>query len=391
MVLFLVSYMFCGELIIDTSYTEEMKIAQVAPLIESIPPKFYGGTERIVHAITEELVRRGHDVTLFASGDSTTHARHIWVHHSSLREAYPSDLRSRVVYSQLHLSTAYSHQHEFDVIHDHTGHFGVHFAQLSSTPVVMTLHGVITPLCQYVFTKLRKPTLTPISNAQKKPAPWLNYSDTVYNGLDFSEYPTGVKHKGFLLFVGRICPEKGLHYAIEVAKKSGLPLIIAAKYEPEINKAYFEEKIKPHLSSRIQWIGEVNQEERNALFSQALASLHPVTWPEPFGLTIIEAMACGTPVIAFNQGSIPEVIQHNRTGCIVDTVDEMVQAVSRIHFISRETCREYARNTFNVRRMVNGYERIYRHLIGNHVEKGMEEPLSTWSQRSRSFTFLMKQ
>lgn len=353
-----------------------MRIAQIAPLIESIPPKFYGGTERVVHAITEELVRRGHDVTLFASGDSKTSARHIWVHHTSLREAYPDDFKSRVIYSQLHLSTAYSYQHEFDVIHDHTGHFGVHFAQLSSTPVVMTLHGVISPLCQYVFTKLRKPFLTPISNALKKPAPWLNYTDTVYNGLNFDTYPDeGDKDDGYLLFVGRICPEKGVHYAIEAAEKSGLPLIIAAKYEPELNKAYFEEKIKPRLTDTIRWIGEVNQEDRNRLFSRALVSLHPVTWPEPFGLTLIEAMACGSPVIAFNQGSIPEVIQHNRTGFIVDNTDEMVRAITKVGTIRRRTCMEYARNTFNVRRMVNGYESIYRQLMRDNVNRSKKDTL----------------
>lgn len=344
-----------------------------------------------MHAITEELVRRGHDVTLFASGDSKTSARHISVHYRSLREAYPDDFTSRVIYSQLHLSTAYSHQKEFDVIHDHTGHFGVHFAQLSSIPVVMTLHGVITPLHQYIFTKLRKPTLTPISHAQKKPAPWLNYSETVYNGLDFTGYPSSNRNERFLLFVGRICPEKGVHHAIKVAEKSGLPLIIAAKYEPEINKTYFEKYVKPNLSRKIQWIGEVSQEERNLLYSKALASLHPVTWPEPFGLTLIEAMACGSPVIAFNQGSIPEVIQHNRTGFVVNTVDEMVQAVSQVDSISREKCREYARGTFNVRRMVNGYEKIYRQL--NRVRAGRMmgiETFSPWAQHPYSFSHIMR-
>lgn len=359
-----------------------MKIAQIAPPIEAVPPKKYGGTERVVSTLTEELVRRGHEVTLFASGDSETSANLVSACPIGLREAFPDDCMKRVLHSQLHVGQAYAMQSEFDVIHDHTSLFGAGLANLSSTPVLMTLHGAINEIGKKHFTLFQNPSLVPISNAQKSFAPGLNYTDTIYNGINFDGYPYGEKAEPFLLFVGRICPEKGVHIAIEVAEKTGLPLIIAAKYEPTINKDYFEKLIKPKLSEKIQWIGEVDAETRNELFSKALVSLHPVTWPEPFGLTLAEAMACGCPVIAFNQGSIPEVIWNEKTGFVVSNAQEMVTAVGKIETISRDFCRMYSRSAFNAKRMTDRYEEQYLKLVQEKQTHAFHT-LTTWSEWGR--------
>lgn len=342
-----------------------MKIAQVAPLIESVPPTKYGGTERVVSALTEALVARGHDVTLFASGNSRTSGRLHATTETHLREHYANDASTKTLYTHLHLGTAYGQQDRFDIIHDHTGTYGAPFAQLSLTPSVITLHGVIHSHVRIMFQHFTKPALVTISNNQRKAAPGLNYEATIYNGLDFRTYPQGVRSGKYLLFVGRICPQKGVHIAIESAQKSGLPLIIAAKYEPHIaeNKKYFESAIQPKLSNTIRFIGEVNETDRNALFRDAIASLHPATWEEPFGLTLIESMACGAPVIALNRGSIPEIIRDGVGGFAVETPGEIVQAIGKIGGLSRTACAAYARGSFSADRMAQGYEKVYMAML----------------------------
>ncbi len=339
-----------------------MRIAQIAPLVERVPPKKYGGTERVVYALTEELVRRGHEVTLFASGDSLTTAKLVSVYPQNLREAKVKDLYGTNIWTMLSIGTAYSRQAEFDIIHDHNAYLSPPTAQLATTPTLLTIHGPFIPEIISLFKGLRKPFIATISNNQRLSAPGLNHIGTIYNGLDLKNYPFSHEHDGYLLFVGRISMEKGVHFAIEAALQLKMPLIIAAKVET-VDQQYFEEYVKPKLNDQIRWVGEVDEAERNQLMSRALCFLHPVTWPEPFGLTLIEAMACGCPVVAFDQGSIPEVVEDKKSGFVVHDIEGMIQAIRNIPTISREYCRQYALNNFNERRMADGYEEVYRQII----------------------------
>jgi len=339
-----------------------MKIAQIAPLIESVPPKKYGGSERVVHALTEELVKRGHDVTLFASGDSQTSAKLISVYHRALRDAKTKDLYGPNVLTMLNIGLAYSKSDEFDIIHDHNGHLSLPTANISLTPVVMTLHGPLTSENRRIFQTLSNPHFVTISKSQAQTAQGLNHIGTVYNGLEMEDYPFSKKDKGYLLFVGRISLEKGVHFAIEAAQYLNLPLIIAAKLE-RVDMQYFNEYVGPQLSEQIKWIGEVDEKARNKLYSEALCFLHPANWKEPFGLTMIEAMACGCPVVGFNQGSVPEIIQNNQTGFVVEDTEEMIEAISNIKSIDRQACRDYVLKNFSATKMTDGYEKVYQTIL----------------------------
>jgi glycosyltransferase involved in cell wall biosynthesis len=339
-----------------------MKIAQIAPIIERIPPSKYGGTERVVYTLTEELVKRGHDVTLFATGDSKTSAKLVSVYPKGLREAKIKDLYGLNTWTLLNIGNAYKKQEEFDIIHDHHNEISLPVANLATTPVVMTIHGAFNINSRKLFEGLDKPNFVSISKSQAQSAPNLSYVGNVYNGLYMNDYPFSNTSDGYLLFVGRLSPEKGVHIAIELAEYLNLPLIIAAKLDL-VDLAYFNEYIGPRLSDEIRWIGEVNEEERNKLMSKALAFLHPVIWKEPFGLTLIEAMACGCPVVAFNKGSIPEVIVNGKTGFVVDDIEQMVSAVSNIREIKREDCRKHALENFSGEKMTDGYEEIYRKIL----------------------------
>ncbi len=342
-----------------------MKIAQIAPVIESVPPKKYGGTERVISTLTEELVKRGHEVTLFASGDSVTKAKLVSVCPQSLRAANVPGIYGANNWSMLNIGLAYSMQNEFDIIHDHINDMSVPTANLATTPVVMTLHGALNENSAKLFKKMNNPNYVTISKSQAVPEPRLNYIGNVYNGLNMNDYPFSDQHDGYLLFVGRISVEKGVHNAIEVAKRTKLPLIIAAKletaYQPDVD--YYKKYVEPELNDQIQWIGEVNEEERNKLMSRALCFLHPLTWSEPFGLTLIESMACGCPVLAFPMGSIPELIIDGKTGFIPKDIDEMVEAVGRVKELNRMDCRVHALNKFSGEMMADGYERLYKRLL----------------------------
>lgn len=339
-----------------------MKICQIAPLAERVPPRKYGGTERVIHTLTEELVRRGHEVTLFASGDSITSAKLISVYPRSLRQAKIKEAYGTNVWQLHNIGLAYSMQNEFDVIHDHTESLGLPTANIARVPVVMTLHGAFRPEYRKLYAALHIPHLVSISDAQRPGNTKLNFIATVYNGLDMEKYPFSAEDDGYLLFVGRISSEKGVHYAIDVAQQLDLPLIIAAKLE-SVDRAYFDEYIEPRLSEQVTWIGEVDEAERNRLMSRARCFLHPALWKEPFGLTLIEAMACGCPVVAFNRGSIPEVIKNGQTGFVVNDLESMLDAVENIATIDRARCRRYALKHFSGARMTDGYEEIYRHIL----------------------------
>jgi glycosyltransferase involved in cell wall biosynthesis len=339
-----------------------MRIAQIAPIIERVPPKKYGGTERVVSCLTEELVRRGHEVTLFASGDSVTKAKLRSVYPRALREARFRDLYGTNSKTLLNIGLAYASQDEFDIIHDHSGYISQPTANLAKTPVVLTMHGQFAADLRDIYKLLPRPHIVTISKEQGKYASDLNIVGTVYNGLEMDDYPFSTGNDGYLLFVGRLSMEKGPHYAIEVALAMNLPLILAAKLE-EVDRPYFRQYVEPYLSEQIRWIGEVDERERNRLMSRAMCFLHPITWREPFGLTLIEAMACGCPVIAFGLGSIPELIVNGRTGFVVSTVVEMIDAVGRIAQIDRHRCRQHALRNFNAKKMTDGYEAIYRHIL----------------------------
>ncbi|HEV8666715.1 MAG TPA: glycosyltransferase family 4 protein [Candidatus Paceibacterota bacterium] len=338
-----------------------MKIAQVAPIVERVPPRTYGGTERVVHALTEELVKRGHEVTLFASGDSITSAKLESVYPRSLREAKLPDLYGANTWTMLNLGLAYELQDEFDIIHDHMMPLSLPTANIASVPVVGTMHGAFTATNRRLFQTLRNPHMVSISQAQVFSAPSINHAATIYNGLPMEHYPFSDTNDGYLLYVGRLSLEKGVHHAIEAAEQLDMPLILAAKLDP-IDQAYFKAYIEPRLSSRVQWIGEVNEEERNKLMSKAKCFLHPVTWREPFGLTLIEAAATGCPVVAFNRGSIPEIIKTGVTGYVVEDIDSMIDAVGNIDTINRAACREHALTNFSAKRMADKYEELYKKL-----------------------------
>jgi glycosyltransferase involved in cell wall biosynthesis len=338
-----------------------MKIAQIAPLIERVPPKKYGGTERVVHTLTEELVRRGHEVTLFASGDSLTSAKLVSVCSRGLREMRIKDVYGLNTWTLYHMGIAYSMQDEFDIIHDHNGHISLPIANIARTPVVMTLHGPLNLDNRMILKKLNKPHLVTISKSQKIYID-INHAGTVYNGLELKNYPFSEEHDGYLLYVGRISDEKGVHLAVEVAKNKDLPLIIAAKLE-SVDLSYFRQYVEPQLTDQIRWIGEVDESERNRLYSRAMAFLHPAVWKEPFGLTLIEAMACGCPVIGFNRGSIPEIVKDAETGFVVNDIDEMLDSIDNIDKIDRKACRKHALENFNESVMADGYEKIYREIL----------------------------
>ncbi len=282
-----------------------MRIAQVAPLIESVPPKHYGGTERIVSYLTEKLVRFGHEVTLFASGDSVTNARLIAPFRRSVRKNEPC--QDPVAREIILIDHVVEHAREFDVIHFHTGY--LHFAVSRHLPVphVTTLHGRLDMLdLVRVFDRFRDVPVISISDSQREPVPWANWQATIYHGLPndlFRFYPD---RGDYLAFLGRIAPEKGADRAIEIAKRVDMPLKIAAKVD-RADRRYFKRVVEPLLNDpHVEWVGEISDQQKNEFLGNAYALLFPIDWPEPFGLVMIEAMACGTPVIAYERGSVPE-------------------------------------------------------------------------------------
>ena len=338
-----------------------MKIAQVAPLYESVPPQGYGGTERVVAYVTEELVRQGHEVTLFASADSVTSAQ--------LRPMSPRSLRldegcvDQLAHHVYMMEQVIKECGEFDLIHNHVDYLMFPLARRCHVPVVTTLHGRLDiPDLVPVYQEFHEQPVVSISDSQRTPLPFANWVGTVYHGLPPSEYQFHDQPGEYLAFLGRISPEKRCDWAIEIARRAGMPLRIAAKVD-KADREYFETQIKPQLDEpNVEFIGEVGGTDKCEFLGNASALLFPIDWPEPFGLVMIEAMACGTPVIARRCGSVPEVITHGETGFIFDEIEEGVRAVAAVRDFDRRACRAGFERRFTAPRMAADYVEIFERL-----------------------------
>ncbi len=337
-----------------------MRIAQIAPLYESVPPKLYGGTERVVSFLTEELVEMGHEVTLFASGDSKTNAELFSAWPRALR--LDSTIRDALAPQFLLLEHVYKRAQEFDILHFHLDYFPFSLFSRQATPFVTTLHGRLDlPELKPVFGALPKTNLVSISNSQRRPLPDTDFTGTVYHGLPTDLLRPAAVQPSYVAFLGRICPEKRADRAIRIAQRAGEQLKIAAKVD-KVDEAYFIAEIAPKLTGDAELIGEISDGEKGQFLSGAKALLMPIDWPEPFGLVMIEAMACGTPVIAFNHGSVPEIIEHGVTGFTVSNEDEAIEALRKIHTLDRGLIRSRFEARFSARRMAEDYVNIYHAL-----------------------------
>jgi glycosyltransferase involved in cell wall biosynthesis len=341
-----------------------MRIAQVAPLFESVPPRLYGGTERVVSYLTEELVRQGHDVTLFASGDSVTNAglvpgceRALW-RDPECRETLPHHIRL--------MDLVFREATRFDIIHFHCDYIHFPLLRYHRTPTVTTLHGMVRRHdLEPLFRRYPEVPLVSISDDQRAPLPWANWQSTVYHGLPRGLHTFRAEAGDYLLFIGRISPEKRLDRAIEIARRSGWKLKVAAKIYEE-DRGYYLSTIEPLLRvahSFVEFVGEVGGKDKDELIGRANALLFPIDWPEPFGLVMIEALACGTPVIAWRNGAVPEIIEEGRTGFIVDNIDDAARAVRNVARLSRRNCRASFEDRFDAVCMASNYEKVYHRIL----------------------------
>jgi glycosyltransferase involved in cell wall biosynthesis len=339
-----------------------MKIAQVSPLFESVPPTMYGGTERVVSYLTEELVRQGHDVTLFASGDSVTAANLVACSPRSLR--LDENCIDQLAHQIVMLERVARSAGQFDVLHFHIDYMHFPLSRRGRYAHLTTLHGRLDiPDLLPLYREFSDMPVVSISNSQRAPLPWVNWQGTVYHGLPHDLYTLHAEPGKYLAFVGRISPEKRVDRAIEIAVKAGLPFKIAAKVD-KVDQDYFEELIEPMLEHPlVEYIGEIGDHEKDEFLGNAMALLFPIDWPEPFGLSMIEAMACGTPVIAFPCGSVPEILTDGVSGFIVNSIEEGVDAVGRLGTLSRERCRQVFEERFTAERMARDYVALYERMI----------------------------
>ncbi|WP_404400492.1 glycosyltransferase family 4 protein [Pelagibacterium halotolerans] len=348
-----------------------MKIAQIAPLAERVPPKFYGGTERMVSYLTDELVRQGHDVTLFASGDSRTLAHLVPCSHVALRLS--SDARDPIPYHVMMLEQVRQRADEFDILHFHIDMLHFPLVREFAGRTVTTLHGRLDlPDLQPFYRTFPEFPLVSISNDQRRPMPPVNWAGTVHHGLPVDLLPFSPEAGGgYLAFLGRISPEKRPDRAIEIAAKAGMTLKIAAKID-KADQEYWDRTIAPLVSEHdnVEFIGEINEKQKAEFLGNAAALLFPIDWPEPFGLVMIEAMACGTPVIAFGCGSVPEVIDHGVSGFIVQSVDEAVECVERARRLDRRLVRATFEARFSAARMASDYLAIYERRLISQAANG---------------------
>jgi glycosyltransferase involved in cell wall biosynthesis len=342
-----------------------MRVLQLAPLWETVPPPAYGGTEAVVSVLVEELVRRGHDVTLWASGDSKTSAELCSIYHRSLRTA--SDLEDPGPYALMHAAMSLKDAGSYDIIHNHIGETVMAMSHLVDVPMLTTMHCLITPDSKFIWdhydgwyntiSHSEKLTMPPVANNK--------YCGVVYNAIDVASFPYSEKKDDYLLFLSRVSPDKAPHLAIEVARRVGRRIILAGKVDPNpIDTAYFDSTLRPLIDGkRVQFLGEADARLKRQLYEKAYALLLPLRWEEPFGLVMAEAMACGTPVVAFRRGAASEIIVHGETGYLVDNVDEMVEATRRIDGIDPRRCRRHVQANFSPERMADGYLRLYQQII----------------------------
>ena len=338
-----------------------MKIAQIAPLVESVPPTLYGGTERVVSWLTEELVAEGHEVTLFASGDSRTAAKLVPIVPRALRL---DGIHNSTPYNIIMLDQVAARQNEFDVMHFHIDFFHYPLFRNMAHKTLTTLHGrQDLPELPAIYRAFPHMPLVSISNHQRLPVPPVNWCGTVYHGLPEGMLKQGSGAGGYLAFLGRICADKGILPAIEIARRAGMKLKVAAKVDPADQK-YYDQDVKPVLdrSPHVEFIGEINDGQKQDFLGNAAALLFPIAWPEPFGLVMIESMGCGTPVIAFNCGSVPEIMEDGLTGYVVETVDEAVAAVAKLDRLFRPSIRSRFEERFSARAMAREYVKIYESL-----------------------------
>jgi glycosyltransferase involved in cell wall biosynthesis len=339
-----------------------MHIAQIAPLFESVPPKYYGGTERIVSYLTEELVRQGHDVTLFASGDSETRARLVAGCRRSLR--LDRHCVDQMAHHVLMLEKIFQRAREFDVLHFHLDYMHYPLSRRAGISQVTTLHGRLDiPDLAPLYAEFEDMPVVSISDAQREPLPGANWQATVYHGLPDDLYQFNASPGEYLAFLGRISPEKRVDRAIAIAHEVGMPLKIAAKVD-DVDQDYFDGVVKPLLAHPlVEYIGEIGDGEKQEFLGCAIGLLFPIDWEEPFGLVMIEALACGTPVVAFRRGSVPEVLADGETGFIVDELADAIAAARRLPGLNRRRCRDSFERNFTVARMANDYVGIYERVI----------------------------
>lgn len=357
---------------------KKLKIAQVSPLWYPVPPIGYGGTELIVSRLTEELVKRGHKVTLFASADSKTKAKLVSVVKKNLYSLKIHWLDSG--YNILNLLEVFSREKEFDIIHTHIDKFDYLFRSQSKVPTIATLHNPIWPLkkekdgewynYQAILSSYKKfPNLpyVAISNAYRKNCPTkINFAKTIYHGIYLKELNFNPKPDNYFVWFGRITRLKGPHIAVKIAKKLNLKLLIAGICASKKTEDFFNKEIKPHLSRKIKFLGKIkNSKEKSELLRKAKALIYPLIWDEPFGIVMIESQACGTPVIAFDKGAVKEVVRNNKTGFIVKNNQEMMRKIKKINQINRMDCRKFVEENFSVDKMIDEYEKLYYKVIKN--------------------------
>jgi len=341
-----------------------MRIAQLAPLTEPVPPRGYGGTELVVSLLTEELVARGHEVTLFASGDARTSARLVSVVDTALRTSADIPERRWMAYDIRSLLKLEEMQSEFDIVHNHMGWQALPALSSWKPPTVTTNHNLVKDYCAPIYLALRELPYVSISNAYRQfnYPDILNYVATVYNGIDVDSFDSpGERQRSYLLFIGRLCADKGTAEAIEMARRLGLPLKIAGKVDAN-DLEYYEAKVKPHLQApTIEYVGEVDHAQKVSLYRQAIAVVYPITFEEPFGLVMAESLASGTPVVALARGSVREVLDEN-TAIIGNSIDELINQFPRLQMITEAACKSRARELFSKEQMAAAYERVYARL-----------------------------
>lgn len=343
-----------------------MKIAIIAPIWERVPPARYGGIELVCSLLTEELVARGHDVTLFASGDSITKARLSYVYHVPQRDHIGTS-----VIDLNHLSAAYLRAKEFDIIHNHGGYAGIALAAFVDTPVLTTLHGIFTDQNKPFFLAFKDAVYyNSISDEQRRGCPELNYVGTVYNAIDVPSWPFREKKEDYYVFISRMSHQKGADIAADVARRAGIKIVMAGKIDVT-DERFFDERVEPLVDGeQIVFRGEVSKEEKRDLLAAAKGFIFPLQWAEPFGLVMIEAMVTGTPVIAFPYGSVPELVVDGQTGFLVNNVDEMVEKVKKLETLDPTACRRHVESRFGVKRMTNNYLALYESIVEKHGTTG---------------------